>query len=116
MIDEKFREQLNAIGDGFFRHYVLKGREPVRVDFFEFLRLAVERDGLTVHLLGDDVGEASVSTIFLGMDVGLAARPLLFETMIFGGALDRSQWRYATYDEAEAGHAAAVQAVKAAMN
>jgi hypothetical protein len=123
MIDEKFREQLNALGDdGFFRHYVLKGREPVRVDFFEWLNLATERGELTVQLWRTDVGGASVSTIFLGFDLnwpGTADRaPILFETMIFGGgeALDRSQWRYATYDEAEIGHAAVVQAAKNALH
>ena len=29
---------------------------------------------------------------------------ILFETMIFGGQYDDYQWRYSTYEEAEAGH------------
>lgn len=32
------------------------------------------------------------------------AEPLLFETMVFGGTMDQAQWRYATWEQAEAGH------------
>jgi hypothetical protein len=110
MIGEKFRDQLNEIGNKVGAHYLLKDREPVRVEFFEWLEAMGERDGITEHLWQTDVGDAKVSTIF----VGFAARPgwPLFETMIFGGPLDLQQWRYATYAEAEAGHAAAVQAAQ----
>ena len=49
-----------------------------------------------------------VSTVFLGMDHGFGeSPPILFETMIFGGEHDEDQWRYATWDEAVAGHKAA---------
>lgn len=54
---------------------------------------------------------AYVSTVFLGLDhryVG-DGPPLLFETMIFGGKLDGSQWRYSSWDDAETGHKAAVR-------
>lgn len=52
------------------------------------------------------VGDADVSTVFLGLDHSfrLAGPPLLFETMVFGGDLDERQWRYSTWDEAVAGH------------
>jgi hypothetical protein len=58
-----------------------------------------------------------VSTIFLGIDSAGSFRrgpPLVFETMIFGGALDRHQWRHATYDEALAGHKDAVASARRA--
>ena len=46
-----------------------------------------------------------VSTVFLGLDHAFdGGTPLLFETMIFGGEHDEYQERYATWDEAEAGH------------
>ena len=32
------------------------------------------------------------------------AEPLLFETMVFGGTMDQAQWRYSTWEQAEAGH------------
>jgi hypothetical protein len=49
-----------------------------------------------------------VSTVFLGINhnFGFAheKRPILFETMIFGGKMDEYQHRYCTYEEALAGH------------
>jgi hypothetical protein len=54
-------------------------------------------------------GDVEVSTVFLGIDHNFwdVGPPLLFETMIFGGPLDQEQWRYSTWEEAEAGHQAA---------
>ena len=47
-----------------------------------------------------------VSTVWLGLDHSFSGRGrLIFETMVFGGALDQEQERYATEDEARAGHA-----------
>lgn len=51
-----------------------------------------ERDGVTV------------STVFLCFDHGFGDEPQFFETMIFGGKHDEDRWRYATWDEAMAGH------------
>jgi len=39
-------------------------------------------------------GEVEVSTVFLGLDHAVwDGPPMLFETMIFGGPHDNSQWR-----------------------
>src|SRR5215831_3729719 len=55
--------------------------------------------------------EVTVSTVFLGLDHRFVGEgpPILFETMIFGGPLDQQIWRYASWDDAEAGHRAAVR-------
>ena len=47
-----------------------------------------------------------ISTIFLGLNHNFfdEGPPILFETMVFGGHLHGSQWRYNTYDEALKGH------------
>lgn len=59
-------------------------------------------------------GGAYVSTVFLGLDHRFGqGEPLVFETMVFGGPLDQEQERYSTWDEAEAGHKAMVERVKA---
>jgi hypothetical protein len=56
--------------------------------------------------------DVRVLTIFLGLDYQFGdGPPLLFETMIFGGEHNEDQWRYSTWDEAEAGHDAAVAKV-----
>lgn len=55
-------------------------------------------------------GGVSISTVFLGLDHNFypSGRPVLFETMIFGGEDDQRTWRYHTWEEAEAGHKALV--------
>jgi hypothetical protein len=58
----------------------------------------------------DNVGDVLISTVFLGLNHAFpGGRPLWFETMIFGGPHSEFQERYETWEEAEAGHAKAVQ-------
>lgn len=54
----------------------------------------------------DEIGGVRLSTVFLGLDHNFCPEgpPLLFETMTFGGGWEVCE-RYATWDEAEAGHA-----------
>ena len=53
-----------------------------------------------------------VSTVFLGLDHSFGhGAPLLYETMIFGGALEGTQDRYTTRQEAINSHAAYVALV-----
>ena len=63
------------------------------------------------------VGERFVSTVFLGLDHNYddEGPPILFETMIFEGDDGGDMWRYATWEEAEKGHAEAVAKVKAGL-
>jgi hypothetical protein len=95
-------------------NYRLEGRTPVAVDdvcewaaWFETADRQVARD-LTA-------GGAEVSTVFLGLDHSWTGPPpILFETMVFGGPLSDDQDRYATWDEAVAGHASMLAKVAAA--
>lgn len=50
--------------------------------------------------------DVKVSTVFLGLDHNWinGGDPILFETMVFGGVLDREQDRYSTWKQAEKGH------------
>jgi len=61
--------------------------------------------------------EIEVSTVFLGLDHRYFGEgpPILFETMIFGGPLDQSMWRYSSWDDAETGHRVAVAKARAAI-
>lgn len=57
-------------------------------------------------------GDVVVSTIFLGTDHSYGrGRPLLFETMVFGGEHDDYQERYHTWEEAVEGHRLACEMV-----
>ena len=60
--------------------------------------------------LADDV---YVSTVFLGSNHQWGdGPPLLFETMVFGGRWDQSQWRWPTREAALAAHDRIVAAVR----
>lgn len=53
--------------------------------------------------------EVEVSTVFLGIDTSLwSPKPLLYETMIFGGEHNHYQRRYSSRKKAEKGHRRAV--------
>ena len=60
------------------------------------------------------VGNVRISTIFLGLDHSFtpASKPIVFETMVFGGALDQKQWRYSSLSLALRGHDELVTKVK----
>jgi len=66
----------------------------------------------------DEVGDSDVSTVFLQLDHSFTGRPppLVFETMVFGGPLDGECERYATWDEAEMGHARMIARVRSTDN
>ena len=65
------------------------------------------------HIARDEIGDVTVSTVFLGIDHSWGdGDPILFETMIFGGKHDQYQVRYSTRIEAIHGHADAVQMVR----
>ncbi len=68
------------------------------------------------HVGHDTIGASRISTVFLVLDHGWGeGLPVLFETMVFGGPLDRELDRYCTWDEAVAGHASMIERVKAAQ-
>lgn len=58
------------------------------------------------------VGNLDVSTVFLVINHGFLGKDLWFETMIFGPSEGDNQWRYETYEEAEAGHKSIVNQLK----
>jgi hypothetical protein len=61
------------------------------------------------HVGEDILGDIRVSTIFLGLDHNYhGGKPILYETMIFGGPNDQYQQRYYTKEEALKEHAYAL--------
>lgn len=66
------------------------------------------------HVANDTIGDVHVSTVFLGVDHGWgrgAERPVLWESMIFGGRHDQYQERYTSREDALAGHQRALNLV-----
>ena len=67
---------------------------------------------ISEQILRTERGDVLVSTVFTGLNMApLNPRPMIYETMIFGGEHDQSQWRYSTEDEAKAGHEEACKLV-----
>lgn len=65
----------------------------------------------------DEIDGILVSTVWLGLDHSFGHEgPLIFETMIFeNGPLNETCWRYATEEQAVAGHQAAIRHVRQAI-
>lgn len=98
------------------RYYVLNPDHSVRPvdnteEWFECFS-SPDRVVAQTYILG-----VQISTVFIGLNHRFFGHgpPLLFETMIFGGPLDQSQWRYSSWDDAITGHAAAVRKVRETM-
>ena len=72
--------------------YAQLSASPMRALF----RTEITLSGLTIL----------ISTVFLGIAYGVdeTQHPIVFETMIFGGNLDCSQWRYSEISKAKTGH------------
>jgi hypothetical protein len=86
------------------RYYRLEGHEPVRVESLAQWALACD---YTVRRIGwTYVGDAKVSTIFIGIDAATDETdpPQIFETLVIGGELAGLQLKSSTWEEAEAVH------------
>jgi hypothetical protein len=90
--------------------YMLRGREVITTESLdEWQEFMSVRNRIITQ---NQVGTASVSTTFLGLDFGQdPAKPLVFETMVFGGPMQGAVTRCSTYDEAEEQHRAMCRAV-----
>jgi hypothetical protein len=67
----------------------------------------VDKDGNpNRHVARFESPDVLVSTVFLGLDHNHSndGPPIVFETLVFGGPNDQYMYRYATWDEAIAGH------------
>lgn len=84
--------------------YILKNKKVVAVDnllewakWFETANRIVGRTYIDKDI--------KISTVFLSLDHSFEGeKPLLFETLVFGGELDGERVRYSTWEEAEKGH------------
>jgi len=103
------------------RFYILDEEHRIRPtdDALEWAAFIEDDSKCRVALTTFECG-AYVSTIFLGLDHRFGGRkgpPLLFETMTFELSMegDDDQRRYSSWDDALAGHNAAVRRVKAQL-
>jgi hypothetical protein len=91
--------------------YILQGHTPVLCE--DVLAWAKVFEGGNRKVAQDRLGDVVISTVFLGLDHSFGrGPPLLFETMIFGGAHDEYQERCGTWEQAEAMHQKALDLVR----
>ncbi len=86
------------------RHFDRAGRPMSTLEWFKAFE-----DPTVKRVASDDVGDAWISTVWIGLDHAFGdGPPLIFESMVFGGELDGECDRYSTEAEAFAGHVAMV--------
>lgn len=94
------------------KFFILEGKEPKEVSFWDSVKWEVENFRTTgkakIHVGNTYIGDNLVSTVFISFDIEGTNH---FETMIFGGKFDQWKKRYGSWEEAEAGHAEAVEMV-----
>jgi len=91
--------------------YILDGHKAVKVDLMTWAEWFEKIESR--HVAREKIGDAEISTVFLGIDHSFGqGPPLLFETMVFGGALDQEQDRCTNWEEAETMHAAMCERVR----
>ena len=98
-------------------HYILEGRRAISVaDAMEWAKW-FEANQDKKRVASTVIGTVRISTVFLGLNHNFMGKgkPLIFETMVFGGKHDEYQERYSTYKEAEDGHREAVDLVRESL-
>lgn len=107
-------------------HFDRQGRPITMRQWGELRERGLDDDGhygpnSYVRIGEDDVGEAHISTVWLGMDHGWGFgdpdnyRPVIFETLVFGGKYNEYMMRYCTEEEAIKGHQEAVTDLRAGL-
>jgi hypothetical protein len=89
------------------RWYILdENRVPIPVDLDTGARWFEENTDKRIVAKTSVKDNVEVSTVFLGLTHGYGndGRPILYETMVFGGANDGDCRRYATEEKAIDGH------------
>ena len=90
--------------------FILKGKQLIPCD--DLLKWATEFESTDHRVAVSEQNDVRVSTVFLGVDHSFGkSKPLLFETMIFGGEHDQFQERCSTWQEAEQMHQRACKLV-----
>jgi len=84
-----------AIEEGDMKYYIVVHRKLKQVKYKEWIKWF---SSYNTQIKKTRFGDCSVSTVFLGLSYG--DDPLLYETMVIGGARDEEEVRDKTMDEA----------------
>lgn len=94
-------------------YYALINNEPVKVSLEYFIE-----NKMHDILFRDKINDVIISTVFLGLDHNhnQSGKPILFETMIFGGAHDEYMERCSDYKTAIKMHRTGLELVISSLN
>lgn len=97
------------------KYWTLRGKKAVPVKNDDVMVWAKKFNTMDRTVANTKLGGVEVSTVFLGLNHQFlpTGKPLIFETIIFGGPLDQDCERYSTWEESEEGHKAMVAKVVA---
>jgi hypothetical protein len=92
--------------------YILdQNKKAIEANIIEYAQFNSDANNWRVKK--DIVGDTVISTVFLGVNHSYdGGRPLLFETMVFGGVHDEYMDRCSTWDEAIIQHSKVLNMVK----
>ena len=111
ILDGENHENQCSQGGTIMDYYILDGEKVIPCHDLRDWAMAMTKSNTSVAR--NEIRETIVSTVFLGIDHAFdAGKPLLFETMVFGGELDQEQVRYTTKKAAKKGHKKMVERVK----
>lgn len=95
-----------------FRFYKWVGNKVTRCKSISEYVDACEKERQTGKSVArTTLGKVTISTSFLGMDIGFEKREI-FETMVFSGERNGDRFRYSTLIEARKGHKQVVKEIK----
>ena len=100
--------------------YILEGKVPKEINdveewakWFTSDNRTVKKTEGTISMTGAQLGNITISTVFLGMDHGFnGEEPVLFETLVFGGPCDGDMDRCSTWEGAEKMHEKMIEHVR----
>jgi len=96
-------------------YYLLKDTKTVKCK--NLIKWAQTISTMNRTVAKTKIRKVEVSTVFLGLDHSFdSEKPLLFETMVFGGKFDGHQERYTTWEKAKIGHDTIVKKIKSVKN
>ena len=91
-------------------YYKLEGQTPVAVEsFIKWNSWMASATFAETTVMYNELGDSIISTRFVGIDLNPGSsnsnsQPMVFETLVMGGALDGKKNLYPTWDEAIKGH------------
>ena len=97
-------------------YYLDENHNPIAEP--DILKWAERFEAMDRRVARTVINDVAISTVFLSVDhnFGGGGRPVLFETMIFGGEHDEEMERHETWEQAEAGHKQWVDKLRGVKN